>query len=252
MPKARTTAAFAAGCSITAAAALLMGAGHAERAAAIEIASQPAGETNRTSYAIGHDLGAATLERLAYDRVTHNKPDLLKGFTDALNGTEPRFTAAEMAASLAVLERKVAHTIATDRLATDPVFKALALDNLEKSEAFMTKFASGDETKSLEGDLYYRVRESGEGPSPKATDTVIVDFQARLIDGTLIGAESGFSARVDGMIPGVQIFMQAMKPGDRWITLIPPQQAFGIGGRFPDVGPNQAVIAEVTLREIKQ
>jgi FKBP-type peptidyl-prolyl cis-trans isomerase len=255
-----TPAAFLAGSALTAVAALLLGAGHTEQtdsAIATSAANsntttiaKPDQSPDRTSYAIGHDLGVATLDRLAYDRVNCNKSDMLRGFADAINEAQPVFTETEMQAALAVLERKVAHTIATDRIATDPVFKALALDNLAKSEAFITKFIARDDTESLTGDINYRIIESGEGDSPRATDTVTVDFQARLIDGTLIGAETGYSARVDGMLSGVQILMQSMKPGDRWIAVIPPQQAFGLGGRFPDIGPNQAIITEVTLRKV--
>lgn len=261
MPR-MTAAAFLAGSALTAVAALLLGAGHAERTASASATSarntnttaiaQPGQSPDRTSYAIGHDLGVATLDRLTYDRVSCNKSDMLRGFADAINQAQPEFTEMEMRAALAVLERKVAHTIATDRIATDPVYKALALDNLTKSEAFITKFTARDDTESLTGDIYYRVVESGEGDSPRATDTVTVDFQARLIDGTLIGAETGYTARVDGMLSGVQILMQSMKPGDRWIAVIPPQQAFGIGGRFPDIGPNQAIVTEVTLRKVEQ
>jgi len=246
-----TVVAFAAGSLITAAAALLLGAGSSDATSSAR-AAQPAGSPDRTSYAIGHDLGASTLERLAYDRVECSKPDLLKGFTDAFTGNTSVFTPTEMESALAVLERNVAHTIATDRIATDPVFKALATDNLDKSEAFIAKFVADPETKTMPGDIYYRVRESGEGASAKASDTVTVDFQARLIDGTLIGAQNGYTARVDGMISGVQALMQTMKPGDRWIAVLPPQQAFGIGGRFPDIGPNQVVIAEVTLRKVEK
>jgi FKBP-type peptidyl-prolyl cis-trans isomerase FklB len=260
MPK-MTAAAFLAGSVTTAAVAMLFGAGHAEHTSTTAAASvtntgstttiaQPGQSPDRTSYAIGYDLGVATLDRLAYDRVNCNKSDMLRGFADAINKAQPEFTEMEMRAALAVLERKVAHTIATDRIATDPVFKALALDNLAKSESFITKFTARDDTQSLTGDIYYRVIESGEGDSPRASDTVTVDFQARLIDGTLIGAESGYTTRVDGMLSGVQILMQSMKPGDRWIAVIPPQQAFGIGGRFPDIGPNQAIVAEVTLRKV--
>lgn len=254
MPTAHTRTAFIAGCALSAATILLLGAGRAEHAStnASTNASmaQPAGTTDRTSYAIGHDLGLETLERLAYDRVDCNKADMLKGFTDAINKSQPAYTPTEMQAALAVLKRKVAETIATDRIATDPVFKALALDNLAKSEAFIEKFASREGTKKTTGDIHYRVVESGAGDSPRATDSVTIDFQARLVNGTLIGAENGYTARVDGMLSGVQILMQTMKPGDRWIAVIPPQQAFGIGGRFPDIGPNEAIVTEVTLRKV--
>jgi FKBP-type peptidyl-prolyl cis-trans isomerase FklB len=42
-----------------------------------------------------------------------------------------------------------------------------------------------------------------------------------------------------------------MKVGARWRTAIPPQLAYGAQGDPPVVGPNETILAEVELLEIK-
>lgn len=92
---------------------------------------------------------------------------------------------------------------------------------------------------------------SGQGASPGPNDVVVVAFQARLIDRTLISEENEFRAEIAGMISAPRPSSSRMKPGDRWIVAIPSEQAFGIAGREPVVGPNEAVLVDVTLMEIK-
>ncbi len=229
--------AFSLGAVAVLGASALLGAGQAETREKPDL----------RSYAIGHDLGTSTIDRLQLDGVTHDRDALLQGFRDALEGRESVYQPAELAASLAVLQREVSTRLATQRLEEDPVFRALAEDNLRKSTAFMEKFAADEGSKPLAGGVYVKARSEGAGRSPKPEDTIRVSFQARLIDGTLIGDEFEMTARLDGMIQGAQTVLSKMKIGDRWIVAIPPEQAFGIGGRLPDIGPNQAILADVTL-----
>ncbi len=57
--------------------------------------------------------------------------------------------------------------------------------------------------------------------------------------------------RVSTMLPGGRSVVERMRVGDRWNVAIPPDQAFGIGGRTPDIGPNETLLIDVTLLEIK-
>lgn len=215
---------------------------------------QPAGTPNAmdtTSYAIGHDLGESTLERLRLDGVEYDRDALVRGLIDALENKDPAFSPEDMAASLAVLQRDVATRLANQRMSEDPVFRALAEENLRKSNEFLRQFGEDDSAKRLSKGVMYRAVSESKSRSPKSSDTVVVSFRARLIDGTLIGDEFELTAKLDGMIDGARIAIEAMNIGDRWIVAIPPDQAFGIGGRLPDIGPNQAVLADVTLVEIK-
>ena len=64
--------------------------------------SQPDGGAaiDRTSYAIGHDLGVSTLERLRLDGVEFDRASLVKGVLDALEGRDAAFPPEDMAASI--------------------------------------------------------------------------------------------------------------------------------------------------------
>ena len=46
--------------------------------------------------------------------------------------------------------------------------------------------------------------------------------------------------------------LEKMRAGDRWVLVLPPEQAFGLAGRDPDVGPNETIIVDVELHEIEE
>lgn len=206
---------------------------------------------HRTSYAIGHDLARTTLLHLHEDAVEFDAPSLLRGFEDGILGRDPAFTPEQMRASLTVLEREVSTKEALARMEADPVFRVLAAENQRKGKEFIERFSTSEGVRELADGIFYRVLASGQGVSPGPNDVVVVSFQARLIDRTLVSEEHEFRAEIAGMIPGAQTILQRMKPGDRWIVAIPSDQAFGIAGREPVVGPNEAVLVDVTLMEIE-
>ena len=66
--------------------------------------------------------------------------------------------------------------------------------------------------KRWEGGLLYKVLKSGSGQSPTASSTVVVDYEGRLIDGTVFDSSyrRGESAEfpVNGVIQGWQIALK--------------------------------------------
>lgn len=208
-------------------------------------------DADRTSYAIGFDLGAATIERLGLDGVEYDRDVLLQGFEDAVRGVEPEFGDSQMSAALAVLHRDVANRLAEQQMAENPVFRALAEQNAAASASFLKAFAQNEGARQLPGGIVYLVEAAGEGPSPQAGDAVTLSFIARLQDGTLIGDERSAVVEIDGMIEGARVALTSMRVGDRWIVALPPELAFGLGGRGNEIGPNEAVLAEVELLGIE-
>ncbi len=215
-----------------------------------ERSTQP--DADRTSYAIGYDLAVATLDRLRIDQVEFDRAALARGFMDVIENKPAAFTDEEMTAALMVLERQVNELHAKRRFDADPVFRAYAEENGRRSREFIERFTADPRSVSLPGGTAYRVRESGDGAMPGPTDTVRVVFEARLIDGTLIGDSDEHRLRVESMVEGARELIQKMRVGDRWIVALPPERAFGLGGRPPEVGPNQAIIAEVHLAGIEE
>ena len=204
-----------------------------------------------TAYAIGHDLGTQTLARLTEDGVVADREMLIKGFADAVNDAEPAVDPLAMEAMLAQLEREVATRIAEERLTNDPVFRALAEQNLMNSRAFHETFGRRHDVTTLASGVQYRVLQEGSGDAADTADTVVADFEAKLLDDHVFARETGKAFRVDGVIDGARDVLRRMRVGDRFLIAIPPAEAFGIGGRAPDIGPNETVIVEVELVEVR-
>jgi FKBP-type peptidyl-prolyl cis-trans isomerase len=110
--------------------------------------------------------------------------------------------------------------------------------------------------KSLESGLQYKVLKSGDGPSPKAEDTVTVHYRGTLTDGTEFDSsyKRGEPATfpVNGVIAGWTEALQLMKVGDRWQLVIPSELAYGERGTpGGPIGPNATLVFEVELLGIK-
>lgn len=119
----------------------------------------------------------------------------------------------------------------------------------------MAKIAKEPGVKALGGGLLYKVLKSGSGSSPTASSTVVVDYEGRLIDGTVFdssyrrGEPSEFP--VNGVIQGWQIALKAMKPGDEWEVYIPAYLAYGDNGSGNNIPPASTLIFKVALRSVK-
>ena len=104
--------------------------------------------------------------------------------------------------------------------------------------------------------LQYKVITEGNGPQPKATDTVTVDYRGTLIDGTEFDSsyKRGQPATfpVSGVIKGWTEALQLMPVGSKWQLFIPPQLGYGDRGAGNSIPPNSTLIFEVELLSIQQ
>jgi FKBP-type peptidyl-prolyl cis-trans isomerase FklB len=53
------------------------------------------------------------------------------------------------------------------------------------------------------------------------------------------------------MIPGWRQIITRMHVGDHWQVFVPPDQAYGIRGDLPRIGPNEALVFDIHLLDIK-
>lgn len=202
------------------------------------------------SYALGHDLGREIAAGLALDDVTPDLQQLVLGFSDGLENKHSTLTRKQIDRTLITFNRIVQERKNQQRLATDPVFKALYEENLRKSNQFLERFAEKDGAKSLDSGIDYLVINQGAGDSPTKSDTVVATFRALLIDGYEIASGTRVQVDIDAIEQGFQQVLTSMKVGDRWYAAIPPDLAFAGVGRAPDIGPNEAIVVDVTLHEI--
>lgn len=117
-----------------------------------------------------------------------------------------------------------------------------------------------DENKIKEGvvttasGLQYRVLTMGTGEKPTATQTVIVDYEGRLVDGTVFDSsyERGEPASfaVNQVIAGWTEALQLMPEGSKWELFIPYQLAYG-EQETGVIKPYSALFFTVELKGIK-
>ena len=140
-------------------------------------------------------------------------------------------------------------------LATASVPTLMAETELEKGEAFLKENAKKDGVKTTASGLQYKVLKEGEGKSPKATDTVKVNYEGKLIDGKVFDSsykrgepiEFGLNQVIPGWTEGVQL----MKEGATYEFTIPSKLAYGERGAGGEIPPNATLIFKVELIKVK-
>jgi FKBP-type peptidyl-prolyl cis-trans isomerase FklB len=221
-----------------AAAALLL-AGHASA----EDGPKLTNLKDKVSYSIGMDIG----NNLKKQSVDVDVDILAKGVKDALAGGETLLTGEEVRETLVALQQEL-RAKALERRKQD------AENNKKEGEAFLAGNKTKEGVVSLPSGLQYKILRSGDGPSPKGTDTVETNYRGTLINGTEFDSsyKRGQTAvfPVTGVIAGWTEALQLMKVGDKWQLFVPPELAYGERGAGP-IGPNSTLIFEVELLSIK-
>jgi FKBP-type peptidyl-prolyl cis-trans isomerase len=224
---------------LAAATAALLLAGHASAQDAPKLTNQK----DKVSYSIGMDIGN-NLKRQSIDVDV----DLLaKGVKDALAGGETLLSDEEARETLVALQKEL-RAKALERKKLD------AEKNKKEGEAFLAENKTKGGVVSLPSGLQYKILRSGDGSSPKGTDTVETNYRGTLIDGTEFDSsyKRGQAAvfPVNGVIAGWTEALQLMKVGDKWQLFVPPELAYGERGAGP-IGPNSTLIFDVELLSIK-
>ena len=135
---------------------------------------------------------------------------------------------------------------------------AAKLAATEKNKAAGEKFLEQNSTREgvvvLDSGVQYRVVESGTGESPTETDSVLVHYRGRLLDGTEFDSSYGrgqpTELGVGQVIPGWQQVLQLMPAGSKWAVWIPASLAYGTQGAG-SIGPNETLYFDIELIEIK-
>jgi FKBP-type peptidyl-prolyl cis-trans isomerase len=115
---------------------------------------------------------------------------------------------------------------------------------------------NSDEMITTPSGLKYLVLKHGTGTvSPKATDTVKVHYEGKLLDGTVfdssIARGQPISFPLNQVIPGWTEGLQLMKVGDKFKFEIPPNLAYGANSPSSAIPPNSTLIFEVELLGIQ-
>lgn len=101
--------------------------------------------------------------------------------------------------------------------------------------------------------LKYKVLRKGDGRSPKATDIVKVNYEGKLLNGTIFDSSyqrgEPIEFPLNRVIPGWTEGLQLMQEGAEYEFLIPSNLAYGPQGAGP-IPPNSDLIFTVELLQV--
>ena len=123
--------------------------------------------------------------------------------------------------------------------------------NRDAGKAFLAENAKKDSVVTLPSGLQYKVLVEGNGEVPKATDKVLVNYEGRLIDGTVFDAskkhgDKPAEFKPSQVIKGWTEALTMMPVGSKWQLYIPYELAYG-ERNTGNIKPYSALIFDVEL-----
>ena len=124
-----------------------------------------------------------------------------------------------------------------------------------EGEAFLVENALRPEVKVTESGLQYEVIIEGEGAKPTVEQTVKVNYEGTLIDGTVFDSSyergQSISFGLNQVIKGWTEGLQLMNVGSTYKLYIPYSLAYGNRGAGSKIEPYSALIFKIELIAIE-
>ena len=101
--------------------------------------------------------------------------------------------------------------------------------------------------------VMFRTVQPGSGPAIKAVDGVMIDYEGRLIDGTVFDTSEGRGPApmiVGQVIPGFAEALQMMQKGGRYAIRIPAALAYGATPPPGPIPPNSDLEFDVHIVQV--
>lgn len=197
-------------------------------------------EEEKILYALGLAIAQNTLEPFQGQFSDAEIALVMQGFTDAVKGGEPLVPLQEFGPKI--------NPMLQERL------QRVQAQAEAEGEAFREKAAQEEGAVQTASGLIFKELKAGTGVSPQATDRVKVHYHGSLIDGTVFDSsvERGepVTFALDQVVKGWTEGLQMMKVGGKAKLTIPPELAYGPGGR-EGIPPNATLIFEVELLGIE-
>ncbi len=202
-------------------------------------------QKDKVSYSIGLDIG----NNLKRQSVDINPDAFAKGLKDAFAGSKQLMTEQEIRETMTAFQQEM---IAKQLERS----KGLGEKNKKEGEAFLAGNKKKEGVVTLPSGLQYKVIKEGGGKTPKATDTVTVNYRGTLVDETEFDSsyKRGPAAdfQVGSVIAGWTEALKLMKEGAKWQLFIPAALAYGERGAGNAIGPNAVLIFEIELISVTE
>lgn len=188
------------------------------------------GDPKQKAYMVGLDIARQVNERMlpGISEEFKDSPDsiisdlLCRGFIDAIEGDSTVFT------------YEAADKFFTEKRALDKIAKENKLygPNREAGEQFLKENAKKDSVIVLPSGLQYKVLVKGNGEVPLEDQKVQVNYEGRLIDGTVFDSSARHGDKPtefkpNQVIKGWSEALTMMPVGSKWQLFIPYYLAYG-------------------------
>ena len=207
------------------------------------------GDPKQKAYMVGLDIARQVNERMlpGISEEFKDTPDsiisdlLCRGFIDAIEGDSTVFT------------YDAADKFFTEKRALDKIAKENKLygPNREAGEQFLKENAKKDSVIVLPSGLQYKVLVKGDGEVPLEGQKVQVNYEGRLIDGTVFDASARHGDKPtefkpNQVIKGWSEALTMMPVGSKWQLFIPYYLAYG-NRSAGEIKPYSTLIFDVEL-----
>ncbi|WP_215902018.1 FKBP-type peptidyl-prolyl cis-trans isomerase [Acinetobacter nosocomialis] len=195
------------------------------------------------SYSYGYLMG-----RNNTDALTDLNLDIFyQGLQEGAKKKTARLTDEEMAKAINEYKK----TLEAKQLVE---FQKLGQQNAQAGAAFLAENAKKSGVITTKSGLQYQVLKEGSGKTPKATSRVKVNYEGRLLDGTVFDSSIARNHPVDfqlnQVIAGWKEGLQTMKEGGKTRFFIPAKLAYGEVGAGDSIGPNSTLIFDIELLQV--
>ena len=199
--------------------------------------------SEQVGYSFGYLMGRTNAESMK----DLNLEAFIQGLREAAQGKEASLTDEEMARVLTQYKKQAEAQQLIE-------LRKKAEENNKIGNAFLAENAKKSGVQTTASGLQYQVIQAGTGKTPKVSSKVKVDYEGRLIDGTVfdssIARQHPAEFQVNQVIQGWTEGLQLMKEGAKYRFFIPAHLAYGQIGSGDIIEPNSTLIFDVELLQV--
>lgn len=200
-------------------------------------------QPEQLGYSFGYVMGRSNADTLK----DINLEAFLQGIKEGSAGQKATLTDEEMAKVLTTYKQNSEAKQLED-------FKKAAIANAQAGHAFLAENQKKPSVITRPSGLQYQILQPGSGQSPKATSSVMLNYEGRLLDGTVfdssIAREQPTEFKVNQVIQGWVEGLQLMSEGAKYRFFIPAKLAYGEIGAGDSIGPGSTLIFDVELIKV--